>query len=83
LPAPENTYDPMLWFGFWIPPVGCSPIIVNSAFGGCGIYRSSMYFLEDYDDKDCEHVCFHYNLSKENPLFKLVLNPSQRMLFYI
>jgi hypothetical protein len=81
LPAPENTYDSMLWFGLWIPPVGCSPMVVNSAFGGCGIYRSSIYFLADYDDKDCEHVCFHYNLLKKNPLFKLALNPSQRMLF--
>jgi len=80
-PAPKNTYDPMLWFGLWIPPAGCAPMTVNSGFGGCGIYRSDIYFLADYEDKDCEHVCFHYNLSKQNPNFKLVLNPSQRMLF--
>lgn len=83
LPAPENTYDPMLWFGLWIPPVGCAPMAVNSAFGGCGIYRSNFYFLANYDDKDCEHVCFHYGLSRQNPHFKLVLNPSQRMLFKV
>lgn len=80
-PAPENTYDPMLWFGLWIPPVGGAPMTVNSAFGGCTIYRSSIYFLGNYDDKDCEHVCLHYNLFKQNQSFKLVLNPSQRMLF--
>lgn len=32
-------YDPMLWFGFWIPSPGLPTIKVNSAFGGMAIYR--------------------------------------------
>jgi hypothetical protein len=81
-PAPDNDIDPMLWFGFWIPPTGSRPMKVNSAFGGCCIYRSNIYFLADYDYKDCEHVCFHYNQTfNANNNFLLVLNPSQQMLF--
>lgn len=82
LPAPENTIDPMFWFGCWIPPTGSSPITVNSAFGGCAIYRSNIYFHANYDYMDCEHVCFHYNLYANKDLnFRLVLNPSQQMIF--
>jgi hypothetical protein len=82
VPAPQNTIDPMIWFGFWIPPTGSLPIEVNSAFGGCCIYRSNIYFEADYDFSDCEHVCFHHNLySNKNINFKLVLNPSQQMVF--
>jgi hypothetical protein len=81
-PAPQNTIDPMIWFGFWIPPTGSFPIEVNSAFGGCCIYRSSVYFQADYAFLDCEHVCFHYNLyANKNINFSLVLNPSQQMVF--
>lgn len=81
-PAPDNSLDPMTWFGLWIPPTGSLPIIVNSAFGGCCIYKSSVFFKEDYGDVDCEHVCFHYSLyANPNINFKLVLNPSQQMLF--
>lgn len=80
LPAPENTIDPMFWFGFWILPTGSPPIAVNSAFGGCGIYRSEIYFQAQYDNKDCEHVCLHFQLYK-NCSFNLVLNPSQQMIF--
>jgi hypothetical protein len=80
-PAPNNTIDPMLWFGLWIPPTGSRPIKVNSAFGGSCIYRSNIYFKGNYDYQDCEHVCFHYSLSKVSNNFTLVLNPSQQMLF--
>jgi hypothetical protein len=81
-PCPTNTVDPMVWFGLWIPPTGSSPITVNSAFGGSCIYRSSIYFNGQYDYKDCEHVCFHYSLySNPSNNFRLVLNPSQQMVF--
>lgn len=81
-PCPTNTIDPMVWFGLWIPPNGSYPISVNSAFGGCCIYRSSIYFNGQYDYKDCEHVCFHYSLySNPSNNFCLVLNPSQQMVF--
>lgn len=73
------TYDPMLWFGFWKPPVGSSLIKVNSAFGGMVIYRTQKYISGLYEGFDCEHVCFHYNLTK-NQDFNLYFNPSQRML---
>lgn len=79
-PAPQNAIDPMFWFGCWIPPTGSPPITVNSAFGGCGIYRSQFYFEAQYDNKDCEHVCLHFALYK-NSNFNLVLNPSQQMVF--
>lgn len=81
-PAPTVKYDPMLWFGLWILPNGSPPFNVNSAFGGCGIYRSKNYFCgANYDHLDCEHVCFHYNLQQQNSEFSLVVNPSQIMLF--
>lgn len=81
-PCPMNIINPMYWFGLWIPPTGSSPISVNSAFGGCCIYRSNIYFKGQYNYTDCEHVCFHYSLySDPTNNFHLVLNPSQQMLF--
>jgi len=74
------TFDPMLWFGLWQPPIGSSPIPVNSAFGGCCIYKTHKYILGQYQGYDCEHVCFHKYLS-DNHDFKLYLNPAQLMLF--
>lgn len=83
-PCPGNHVDPMLWFGFWIPPTGSYPFSVNSAFGGCCIYRSNIYFNGLYDYKDCEHVCFHHSLyANAQNNFQLVLNPSQQMLFIV
>jgi len=72
-------YNPMLWFGFWIPPIGSIPIKVNSAFGGMTIYRTGKFISGVYSGDDCEHVCFHYDL-KQKTNFNLYLNPSQRML---
>lgn len=74
-------YDPMLWFGFWQPPIGSDPIPVNSAFGGAGIYRTEQFIRAKYDGYDCEHVCFHKNLKDIIQNFRLCLNPSQLMLF--
>jgi hypothetical protein len=76
-----RTYDPMLWFGFWIPFVGSPLIKVNSAFGGMCTYKTNLYVSEEYEGYDCEHVCFHKNLHKKYPNFNLCLNPSQTMLF--
>lgn len=81
-PAPNNNLAPMFWFGLFIPPTGSGIFSVNSAFGGCCIYRSDIYFKGNYDYKDCEHVCFHYSLAKDTSNnFRLVLNPSQQMVF--
>lgn len=80
-PAPQNTLDSMVWFSFWIPPTGSYPITVNSAFGGCAIYKTSTYIQGNYDHVDCEHVCFHYSLFTNKEIdFRLVLNPSQQIL---
>lgn len=74
------SYLPMVWFGFFIMPVGSPVIYVNSAFGGMTIYKLSKYVIELYDGYDCEHVCLHYNLKRSLNSFHLVLNPSQIML---
>jgi hypothetical protein len=74
------TYNGMLWFGFFIMPVGSPIIPVNSAFGGMTIYKTNQFIQATYDGYDCEHVCFHYSLKQNIPSFQLVLNPSQIML---
>lgn len=77
----SSTYDRMLWFGFFIMPVGSRIIPVNSAFGGMTIYKTEQFIQGLYEGYDCEHVCFHYNLKQTLPSFQLVLNPSQIMVF--
>lgn len=74
-------HDPMMWFGLWQPPIGSPPIKVNSAFGGIGIYKSSILSTARYDGYDCEHVCLHKELYTKNNTFRLYLNPSQIMIF--
>lgn len=77
----EYTIDnPMLWFGYWIVPVGTTPFFVNSAFGGMAIYKTSDYIQGEYEGLDCEHVIFHLNLRKARSDWRLALNPSQVML---
>lgn len=75
------TYNGMLWFGFFIMPVGSRIIPVNSAFGGMSIYKTEQFIQGLYDGFDCEHVCFHYSLKQKIPSFQMVVNPSQIMLF--
>jgi hypothetical protein len=77
---PNTHQDLMYWFGLWVPPVGCDPIKVNSAFGGSCIYKSEYYLKGHYDSYDCEHVCFHKYLHDNFEDFELRLNPSQIML---
>lgn len=77
---PSTTYNRMLWFGFFIMPVGLPIIPVNSAFGGMTIYKKDKFHSGVYDGVDCEHVCFHYSLKQNITNFQLVLNPSQIML---
>lgn len=74
------TFNGMLWFGFFIMPVGSSIIPVNSAFGGMTIYKTKYFCSGAYDGYDCEHVCFHYSIKQAMPTFQLVVNPSQIML---
>lgn len=77
---PSMTYNRMLWFGFFVMPVGLPVIPVNSSFGGMTIYKMEKFKLGTYDGTDCEHVRFHYSLKQNFPNFQLVLNPSQIML---
>ena len=77
---PIVTYNPMLWFGLQILPIGSQPFMVNSGFGGMCIYKNRFYFLSDYDGPDCEHVMYHHDLQKKASDFNLFLNPSQIML---
>lgn len=74
-------YDPMVWFGFWQPPIGSQPIKVNSAFGGIGIYRYNDIINNRYEGYDCEHVCLHKNLHQKHKNYRLCINPSQIMIF--
>jgi len=66
------------WFTFWLPPPGAPPIDVNSAFGGCGIYKTQPYLEAEYsgDDGDCEHVSFHRMMKRKG--WTVHLNPAQR-----
>lgn len=74
------TYNPMLWFGFFIMPVGSQILPVNSAFGGMAIYKNNQFIEGLYGGYDCEHVCFNYSLKQKIPSFQMVVNPSQIML---
>lgn len=78
--VPSMTYNRMMWFGFFVMPVGLPIIPVNSAFGGMTIYKMDKFKLGTYDGTDCEHVRFHYSLKQNIANFQLVLNPSQIML---
>lgn len=74
------TMEPMLWFNAWIPLIGAMPIKVNSAFGGCAIYRTDKYLMGQYEDYDCEHVCFHKSINFVTDNFNMYANPSQIMM---
>jgi hypothetical protein len=74
------TYDPMMWFSYWQPPVGSNPIRVNSAFGGICIYKMKYFLSGEYDSYDNEHVCFHKSICVKNNDFNLYANPSQLMI---
>jgi len=79
-PSTLNQYNQMLWFGFWILPIGSPIIKANSAFGGMTIYKTQYYLSGTYSGEDCEHVTFHHSIYNNNPEFELFLNPSQTML---
>jgi hypothetical protein len=66
------------WFSFWLPPPGVEPLIVNSAFGGLGIYKTAAYLSSRYSspDGDCEHVHFHRMMKGKG--WSMHLNPAQR-----
>lgn len=72
--------DPMYWFGLFKPPIGSDLMPVNSAFGGCGIYKTNIFIKGNYSGEDCEHVTFHKSLKNKIKNFQLFVNPSQIMM---
>jgi hypothetical protein len=76
---PYFPFDPMMWFGRKILPIGSPPYKVNSAFGGMAIYKTEKYMMGQYNGGDCEHVLFHKDLWNKTK-FDLFVNPSQIML---
>ena len=64
------------WFHLLMPPVGSSPIPMNSAFGGLCLYRRDAYLAGVYEGGDCEHVFLHRSMQRAG--YQLFLNPSSR-----
>lgn len=66
------------WKYQWLPAVGSPPVLVSSAFGGIGIYRTEAFLSGVYrGETDCEHVTMHESIAKATGQH-LYLNPSQR-----
>ena len=76
----EDRQNTMMWFLYWHPYLGSSPIKANSAFGGSCLYKAPVFFSSEYEGSDCEHVCFHKNIHQKYPDCKLFVNPSQFMI---
>lgn len=77
--AKLNTWDDDRnhdWFHHLMPPIGSSPIPMNSAFGGLCLYRREAYLSGKYDGSTCEHVGFHRSM--RNAGYQLFLNPGSR-----
>lgn len=64
------------WFSYLYLPVGSDPFIMNSCFGGLGVYKTQAYFSGLYSGEDCEHVTFHKRLYENN--WRIYLNPGSR-----
>ena len=72
----------MYWFQWWLPIPGSPPIKVNSAFGGCCIYKTDKYLSGRYNGSNCEHVTLHGDIFVNNEgQFNLFANPS--MVMYV
>ena len=70
------------WKTFWLPPPGCEPIPVLSAFGAAAIYRPEPYWQCQYEsiDGDIEHAGLHRNMIQAG--WEIYLNPAQRTLMH-
>jgi hypothetical protein len=79
----EDRRNPQ-WFHLLLPPAASPPILFNSAFGGLAVYTREAYLAGRYSGvgaegtPDCEHVAFHYALSKAG--YGLYLNPGSRYI---
>lgn len=68
------------WKTAWLPPPGCPPIKVYSAFGAAAWYRPEAFFDCPYRsiDGDIEHAGLHRDMIKRG--WEIYLNPAQRSL---
>jgi len=64
------------WFHLFMPPIGTTPIPMNSAFGGLCLYRREAFLAGKYEGGDCEHVPF--NRAMQRAGYQLYLNPGSR-----
>jgi hypothetical protein len=64
----------------WLPPAGCEPIRVFSAFGAAALYRPEAFFRCAYESikGDIEHSGLHHAMAKAG--WEIYLNPAQRSL---
>jgi len=66
------------WFHALMPPVGSTPIPMNSAFGGLCLYSREAFLAGFYEGGDCEHVPFHRAMQGVG--YQLYLNPGSRYI---
>ena len=64
------------WFHMFTPPVGSTPVPMNSAFGGLCLYRREAFLAGKYEGGDCEHVFLHRSMQGAG--YQLYLNPGSR-----
>lgn len=64
------------WFHSLLPPVGSTPIMMNSAFGGLCVYTRDAFHSLQYAGGDCEHVIAHRAMRNQG--HRLALNPGSR-----
>ena len=77
---------PEMWYHHFVPPFGCPPIEVNSAFGGLCVYHVDDFITGQYSGRhlgsgDCEHVAFHRSIAKATGK-SMALNPSSVGLMF-
>jgi len=68
------------WKTLWVPPPGCEPIKVYSAFGGAALYRPEAFYAHEYSSfqGDIEHAGLHASMISDG--WEIYLNPAQRSL---
>ena len=68
------------WKSLWIPPPGCEPIKLYSAFGGAALYRPEAFYAHEYSSfqGDIEHAGLHASMISDG--WEIYLNPAQRSL---
>ena len=55
-------------------------MLLNSCFGGLGVYDMPAFLASKYDGTDCEHIPFHRGMA-EAGYDRLFMNPSQIVVY--